>query len=79
MTVDEVRQQYKIVMSALEMERRKRMVFLQEPRRSKAVAEMDRAIASLKKIGEALNAAKAAGLWTNEPEQPALLSEKAGQ
>ena len=79
MTVDEVRQHYKIVMSALELERRKRKIFLQEPRRSKAIAEMDRAIDSLKVIGEALNAAKAANVWTTGQEQPALLSEEAGQ
>lgn len=73
MTVNEVRQHYKIVMSALELERRKRMVFLQEPQRSKAVAEMDRAIASLKVIGDALNEAKVMGVLT---EQPALLAEE---
>lgn len=71
MTISEVRQHYKIVMSALELERRKRTIFLQEPRRSKAVAEMDRAITSLRAIGEFLNDAKAAGLL---PEQSALLT-----
>lgn len=79
MTVNEANQHYKIVMSALELERRKRAVYLQEPRRSKAVAEMDRAIESFKAIGLVLNDAKAAGLLTTSHEQPALLSEEAGQ
>lgn len=72
-TVNEVRQHYKIVMSALEQERQKRDLFLKEPRRSKAIAEMDRAIASLKAIGEALNEAKEAGVLKC---QPALLVEE---
>lgn len=76
MTVDEVRQHYKIVMSALVQERQKRDLLLKEPRRTKAVIEMDRAIASLKEIGVALNEAKDMGVWT---EQPAQLREEAGQ
>lgn len=62
MTVNEVRKHYKIVMSALEQERQKRELLLKEPRRSKAMAEMDRAIESLKAIGDALNEAKLAGV-----------------
>ena len=76
MTVNEAKQHYKIVMSALELERRKRAVYLQEPRRSKAVAEMDRAIESFKAIRQVLNDAKAAGLLTTGHEQPALLASE---
>lgn len=74
MNADQVREHYKIVMSALKLERQKRGMFLKEPRRSKAVAEMDRAIASMQAIGDVLKAAMDAGLLTSDVEQPALLA-----
>lgn len=74
MTVDEAKQHYRIVISALQQERQKRDMFLKEPRRTKAMAEMDRAIASMRAIGDVLNAAKDAGLLTTGQEQPALLA-----
>lgn len=74
MTTDEARDHYKIVISALKAERSKRDMFLKEPRRATAMAEMDRAIASMQAIGDVLNAAKDAGLLTTDAEQPALLA-----
>jgi hypothetical protein len=79
MTVDEAKQHYRIVMSALKQERRKREMFLPEPRRTLAMAEMDRAMASMLALGNVLNAAKNAGLLTSGQEQPALLQEEASQ
>lgn len=73
MTVDEANKHYKIAMSALQQERSKRDMFLKEPRRSTAMAEMDRAIASMRAIGDVLTAAKDAGLLTSDQGQPALL------
>jgi hypothetical protein len=73
-TVDEAKQHYRIVISALQQERQKRDMFLKEPRRTEAIADMDRAIASMKALGDVLNAAKEAGLLTTEQEQPVLLA-----
>lgn len=76
MTVDEAKQHYRIVMSALRQERQKRDMFLKEPRRTQAMADMDRAIASMKALGDVLNVAKEAGLLTTEQGQPALLEQE---
>lgn len=73
MKVSEARTHYGVILTTLRAERDKRMKYLGEPRRSQAVAEIDRAIASLEALGELFGAAAAAGVLATDIEQQPLI------
>jgi len=66
-TIKDAREAYATILATLRTERTMRERVLQEPRRSKAIKEIDDAIAALQTLGKVIWAAVDAGLLTAEP------------
>lgn len=73
MKVSEARTHYGTILATLRAERDKRERFLGEPRRKIAVAEIDKAIASLQALGEMIAEMTGASVSQTDIEQQPLI------